>query len=291
MNREQEFLKQQVEACLGQEVLTSRHFNLLRDSIYGKTGILLSTTTLKRLWGYLDEPTKPSRHTLDSLSRYAGWSGWNALRRYATTCDGLRVLLRESPRSMVEDKSPSMNNNQEFLKQQVEACLGQEVQTSRHFNLLRDKIYEKTGVLLSATTLKRLWGYLDEPTKPSRHTLDTLSRYAGWNGWNALRAHAYSAVESGPVGKSSIDVNRQLKPGVIVTLFWQPERMCKVKYLGNEEFVVISSVKTRLLPGDTFHCSLLICDEPVYLEYLQRDGVNLGLYVCGRRSGVRFSIT
>lgn len=67
-----------------------------------------------------------------------------------------------------------------YLIRRVETSFGKAVVTARHFDELRESINVRTGVLLSATTLKRLWGYLDEPVEPRQHTLDVLCRYAGW---------------------------------------------------------------------------------------------------------------
>lgn len=176
------------------------------------------------------------------------------------------------------------------LKQKVEACFGQPVKTSRHFDLLCESILKRTGILLSATTLKRFWGYLDEHVEPRLHTLDTLSRYAGWSNWQAFEEYPKSDIESGPVGQACIDVRRQLRRSDTITLTWHPDRVCDIQYLGDGEFEIVSSVNTRLKAGDHFRCSHIISNEPLYLDHLVRNGIDLGVYVCGRKSGVLYSL-
>ena len=52
-----------------------------------------------------------------------------------------------------------------------------------HFELLSEKIFEETGVQLSAVTLKRIWGKVSYHSYPSMTTLDVLAQFAGFVGW------------------------------------------------------------------------------------------------------------
>ena len=47
------------------------------------------------------------------------------------------------------------------LKQQIEESLGRKMKTSADFTFLSGAIWERTHENLSASTLKRLWGYVD----------------------------------------------------------------------------------------------------------------------------------
>ena len=53
------------------------------------------------------------------------------------------------------------------------------------FERLGDRIAEKTGVLLSATTLKRVWGRVVYRSSPSPTTLDALAAYLGYDSWRS----------------------------------------------------------------------------------------------------------
>lgn len=183
-----------------------------------------------------------------------------------------------------------MKSKLELLRHRVEETFGRSVTTSRNFDLLRESIYARTGVLLSATTLKRLWGYLDEDVTPRLHTLDTLSRYAGWKDWESFLSSVNAGIQSGPVGSSCIDVIADLQPGDTLMLTWLPDRECIMRHKGDGWFEIVSSLNTRLQAGDTFQCLHVIDSEPLYLDHLTRGGVGLGVYVCGRKTGVRFSV-
>ena len=60
------------------------------------------------------------------------------------------------------------------------------------YETLSDRIHERTGVQLSATTLKRVWGRIAYKSSPSPTTLDALASYAGHENW---RTYANAPAE------------------------------------------------------------------------------------------------
>ena len=71
-------LRRAVERTLGRKMQTNKDFDCLADSIYEKTHDKISTTTLKRLWGYLSESVTPRRYTLDQLAHFVGYDDFDA---------------------------------------------------------------------------------------------------------------------------------------------------------------------------------------------------------------------
>jgi hypothetical protein len=59
--------------------------------------------------------------------------------------------------------------------------------SNRDFEELSEKIFDETGVNLSPTTLKRIWGKVKYESAPTLTTLDNLARYAGFEHWRAFR--------------------------------------------------------------------------------------------------------
>ncbi|WP_031528205.1 hypothetical protein [Dyadobacter crusticola] len=55
------------------------------------------------------------------------------------------------------------------------------------FEKLSDTFHEKTGVRLSITTLKRIWGKLKYDSAPTLTTLNALARFAGFADWRHFR--------------------------------------------------------------------------------------------------------
>lgn len=166
--------------------------------------------------------------------------------------------------------------------------MGMKAETPKHFEQLAIMIFGRTGTLLSPTTLKRLWGYLNEGTTPRKFTLDTLAQSCGWRDFDDFVNGNIPEIESGFVGSHVLNVDRDLVPGDMVRLMWAPARVCVIKYLGKSKWVVIGSEGTRLASGDTFTCPLIIAGEPLYLDNVQHPGSRPGVYVCGRRSGIGF---
>lgn len=62
--------------------------------------------------------------------------------------------------------------------------------TNQDFTTLSDNIADATGVHLSPTTLKRVWGRVAYSSNPSPTTLDTLGAYLGYENWRAFRQDA-----------------------------------------------------------------------------------------------------
>ena len=71
-------LRRAVERTLGRKMQTNKDFDCLADSIYEKTHAKISTTTLKRIWGYLSEGVTPRRYTLDQLAHFVGYDDFDA---------------------------------------------------------------------------------------------------------------------------------------------------------------------------------------------------------------------
>lgn len=180
------------------------------------------------------------------------------------------------------------NENIKKLCQRVEETAGMAIVKARDFDRLVMLVFERTGSLLSPTTLKRLWGYLNENTVTRRSTLDLLAQYCGWHNYDEFLSGDRPEVESGFVDVKVLNAEIDLKRGSVVKLMWHPSRVCDIRYLGGGSWEVLRSEGTRLAAGDTFKCPVIMSGEPLYLDSLVHEGENRGVYVCGRRNGVRF---
>lgn len=145
-------------------------------------------------------------------------------------------------------------------------------------------------ILVSSTTLKRLWGYLNEDVTPREKTLDILTQFLGYHDWEEYTHFASNKEEpqSTPVMNRKISVKDDLALGDRIRLTWQAERVCDIEYLGELTFKVITSENTRLQAGNTFQCSLIVEGEPLYLDHLLQSQQQPTAYVCGKKSGVMF---
>lgn len=54
---------------------------------------------------------------------------------------------------------------------------------SSDFSILASLIGKKTGHSIGATTLKRLFGYIDDPRQTNKSTLNLVAQYLGYDTW------------------------------------------------------------------------------------------------------------
>ena len=176
------------------------------------------------------------------------------------------------------------------LCQAIEDVLRHEVSTPKDFDDLHERIFSRTHVLISPTTLKRVWGYVNYEYAPSLRTLNTLAQFLGHHDYKQFCEQPASpdGSPSKIVISNYLDVPEDLVADEELTLYWLPDRECQIRYLGNSQFVVTASQNTRLLQGDTFCCQLIIEGEPLYLSQLRQGNRPPVNYVCGKQGGIRF---
>lgn len=176
----------------------------------------------------------------------------------------------------------------------VEQVSKRHMKTPRDFEWLSSDIQKKRGESLSVNTLKRIWGYLHSTSQPRDYTLDCLARYLGYSDFAHFTAHeqglAGEESSSEAVITKKLNVSQDLAVRDRLLLTWSPGRSCTIRHLGNEQFVVEESDRTRLLPGNTFRCGLIIEGEPLYLDDLVQKGSSPVVYVCGKTNGIHFEV-
>ena len=172
----------------------------------------------------------------------------------------------------------------------IEEALGKGIRTPKDFDFLRERIYIRLNVLVSSTTLKRIWGYLKDDVQTRQGTLDVLARFLGFRDYENYLASSLESLslQSSPIMSRSLNVLDELEKGDVLCITWLPNRVCELLYCGNLKFEVIASEHTRLQVGNTFQCSLFIEGEPLYLDALSQEGYPPIAYVCGKKSGIRF---
>ena len=178
----------------------------------------------------------------------------------------------------------------EKLCKEIETALHRKMQTPKDFEFLRESIFARQHLLISTTTLKRVWGYLDDKVQPRVSTLDMLAQFLGYHSWEEYKQGGIPSEQppSNPVMSRRLSVPECLDQGDRLRLTWQPARTCDVEYRGDLTFQVIASENTRLHEGDTFKCSLIVEGEPLYIDSLRQGNCPPIAYVCGKRTGVLY---
>lgn len=173
------------------------------------------------------------------------------------------------------------------LRSDLEQRVGQQLQSPADFQLLIQQIWEKNHAVLSLSTIKRLWGYVESNGAPRLSTLNTLAQFLGFTDWNAYlvaleqRGGTESAMFTGE-GIQTAD----LQAGGRIAVAWQPNRQCIFRYIGDNQFIVEESKNAKLQQGTTFSAARFMIGQPMYLDnILLADGSRTS-YVAGKRNGL-----
>ncbi len=185
--------------------------------------------------------------------------------------------------SVMNSKSPEIIE----LCREIEDVVGRSMHTPADFDFLCDQIYTATREYISSTTLKRTWGYLEGVNTIRYSSLEILARAAGYRNWENYLAIKKTSLESDSkfVSRGIVEAGA-LNKNDIVSVTWNPNRKCVFRYLGNDSFAVIKSVKTHLCAGDTASVKTFVVGEPLILSNLTHNGETGLTYVCGANGGL-----
>ena len=169
----------------------------------------------------------------------------------------------------------------------VEERFERRPETSTQFIALSYAIESATGEHLSASTLKRLWGYVSSTPAPRISTLDVLSVYVGQRSFrsfcDSLRA---GKEDSSAFFQTSYLIPEELTPGTLVELGWEPDRLIRVEYLGNNRFRVFENRNSKLQVGDEFEAASFMTGYPLCLSGVLRGGQWTSPFIGGKNGGL-----
>lgn len=174
-----------------------------------------------------------------------------------------------------------------YLLTEVEKKYGRRISTTTDFESLSVVIEHQIGELISSSTLKRLWGYVSLNPTPRIATLDVLARYLGHKDFKAFcldLKESKSFVST--FFTSRCQTVAELAEGAVVTIGWAPDRLVKLNYLGDFQFVVISSENSQLMEGDHFELSEIIIGYPLFISRILRNGEYTPSYVAAKQDGL-----
>ena len=182
-----------------------------------------------------------------------------------------------------------MNHSPEIkcLRSDLEQRVGQQLQSPADFQLLIQQIWEKNHAVLSLSTIKRLWGYVESNGAPRLSTLNTLAQFLGFTDWNAylVALEQRGGTESTMFTGEGIQT-ADLQAGDRIAVAWQPNRQCIFRYVGDNQFIVEESKNAKLQQGTTFSAAHFMIGQPMYLDnILLADGTRTS-YVAGKRNGL-----
>lgn len=170
---------------------------------------------------------------------------------------------------------------------QVENRYQRPLHTSTDFDEFSFYLKQQVNDVVSTSTLKRLWGYVNDSHLPRMRTLDILSRYVGHTNFkqfcnwlktsNVYNSSFFSAYQV---------LTKDLGPGTELEIGWSPNRYLRLRYEGNDLFEVKESHQSKLLVGDRFEVVSFMMGQPLFLPYVWRSGERLSSFLAGRNGGL-----
>lgn len=174
-----------------------------------------------------------------------------------------------------------------FLLSEVEKAYSRSVSTTTDFEALSVVIERDINERLSASTLKRLWGYVSNNSSPSLTTLNILSRFVGKRDFRTFceDLKKMELFESSFFTSTFISAS-DLAPGDTVRIGWNPDRIVCLEYLGNFRFRVVQNYNSSLREGDEFECSSFFLGYPLYIPRILRNEEYTPSYIAGSANGL-----
>ena len=169
----------------------------------------------------------------------------------------------------------------------VEQKYGKKLQTTTDFDEFSFHFKQQIGETISTSTLKRLWGYVNDSHTPRQHTLNLLAKYIGHEDFNQFRFW----LKSSEVYNSSFFSTKQLQtkeltPGQEIEIGWSPNRYIRLRYQGESEYLITEAVQSKLQAGDRFEATTFLMGEPLFLPYILRNGNRTSPFIAGRNGGL-----
>lgn len=169
----------------------------------------------------------------------------------------------------------------------VEKRFDRRPDTSTLFIALSYAIESATGQHLSTSTLKRLWGYVNDAPAPRISTLDILAQYVGDHSFRSFCNRLKVGKEdTSAFFKTAFIAPEELAEGSLVEIGWVPDRLVQIEYLGENLFRVVSSKNSKLQVGDEFEATSLMTGYPLCLSGVLRDGKWTTPFVAGKNGGL-----
>lgn len=173
------------------------------------------------------------------------------------------------------------------LLQKVEEKYGRPLECTNDFRVLSALLEYECKEVVSVSTLKRLWGYVSQRTTPRESTLDVLSRFVGYKSFEDFRLSTFGKLDdtSGYLDAAFLSA-RDVQDGGVLAIGWAPNRLLKLRKVGEQEWEVVSSYNSKLLEGDRFQAACFFKGLPLFIPSVVRGGNELPSFIAGKQKGL-----
>lgn len=175
-----------------------------------------------------------------------------------------------------------------LLRERIEKSIDFPLNTHGDFLRLSAGIEFTLREHMSESTLERLWGYSTRRYDTvSVRTLNVLCRFIGIHSWEQFCESLSSEGHESELFTGSTINAADLAVGTRIRIGWLPDRMCTVRYLGDNRFVAEETLNSTMQSGDTFSCLQFQKGRELHLDdFRKADPSERFRYVVGINSGL-----
>ena len=175
-----------------------------------------------------------------------------------------------------------------LLKQHVEKSLDFSLTTHGDFVRLSAGIEFTMREHMSESTLERLWGYSTRRYDTvSERTLNVLARFVGLRSWEHFCQSISTAPGESELFTGSTINTSDLEVGSRIRIGWPPDRICVIRYLGDNSFVAEQTLNSTMQAGDTFSCLQFQKGRQLQMDNFCKNGSSeMQRYIVGINTGL-----
>ena len=179
----------------------------------------------------------------------------------------------------------------EELKTLVEKKYRRRLSTTTDFEEFSIELKRKVSKEISSSTLKRIWGYVNDSHKTRKFTLDILANYIGHENFDSFVSWLKTSTRYNSSFFNACQVlSSELNIGQQIEIGWRPNRVLRLRYLGSSKYEVIDAKNSKIRVGDRFVTGCFIKGQPLILPFIERPEGNTSTFVAGRNSGLNMLI-
>ena len=171
------------------------------------------------------------------------------------------------------------------LRERIEKKIGKTLNTHSDFVELTSLIELELRQHISESTLERVWNYSTRGyATVSLRTLNVLSNFATENNWNSFcdLLNKENNIES-QVFNLEVIATEDLCVGDRIRIGWLPNRLCIIRYLGENRFIAEECENSTMKKGDTFVCHQFILGKELVMSDFRQESK---IYIVGKEHGI-----
>ena len=172
------------------------------------------------------------------------------------------------------------------LQEAVAERFQRRIATTCDFNQLSEAIKASVNDTLGASTLKRIWKYIEPNTQPRQSSLSILARYVGFEDFAAFcQSVSTDDADSGFLS-TEVFYTHSAIAGQRIEIKWLPDRRIIIRCVGEARFIVESNENSRLVENTLISIPYLIEGRTMVADVLLPERNSPVAYEAGRNGGI-----